>query len=46
VGTYHLVERQVDIRTMMATGGSSNFLAIEPYLTEPTETRIDEAMRG
>ncbi|MFC6938928.1 tyrosine-type recombinase/integrase [Salinirubellus sp. GCM10025818] len=44
--THHLVERQVDVRTMMAIGGWSDYSAIEPYLTEPTETRIGEAMRG
>ena len=43
--TYHLVERQVDVRTMMSLGGWSDYSAIEPYLTEPTETRIGEAMR-
>jgi integrase len=44
--TYHLVERQVDVRTMMAIGGWSDYAAIEPYLKEPTESRIGEAMRG
>jgi site-specific recombinase XerC len=44
--TYHLVERQVDVRTMMAIGGWSDYSAIEPYLAEPTESRIGEAMRG
>ena len=44
--TYHLVERQVDVRTMMAIGGWSDYSAIEPYLTEPTERRIGEAMRS
>lgn len=43
--TYHLVERQVDVRTMMSIGGWSDYSAIEPYLAEPTETRIGEAMR-
>lgn len=43
--TYHLVERQVDARTMMAIGGWSDYSAIEPYLKEPTEGRIGEAMR-
>ncbi|ATW88161.1 hypothetical protein halTADL_1385 [Halohasta litchfieldiae] len=42
--TYHLVERQVDVRTMMAIGGWSDYSAIEPYLAEPTERRIGEAM--
>lgn len=41
--TYHLVERQVDVRTMMAVGGWSDYSAIEPYLKEPTESRIGEA---
>jgi len=41
--TYHLVERQVDVRTMMAVGGWSDYSAIEPYLKEPTEGRIGEA---
>ena len=44
--TYHLVERQVDVRTMMAIGGWSDYSAIEPYLAEPTEKRIGEAMRA
>ncbi|WP_276259906.1 site-specific integrase [Haloglomus litoreum] len=42
--TYHLVERQVDVRTMMAVGGWSDYSAIEPYLAAPTEGRIGEAM--
>jgi len=42
--TYHLVERQVDVRTMMAIGGWNDYSAIEPYLAEPTERRIGEAM--
>lgn len=42
--TYHLVERQVDVRTMMSVGGWSDYSAIEPYLAEPTEKRIGEAM--
>lgn len=42
--TYHLVERQVDVRTMMSIGGWSEYSAIEPYLAEPTESRIGEAM--
>lgn len=42
--TYHLVERQVDVRTMMAIGGWSDYSAIEPYLKEPTESRIGEAL--
>ena len=44
--TYHLVERQVDVRTMMSVGGWSDYSAIEPYLAEPTEARIGEAMRA
>jgi len=44
--TFHLVERQVDVRTMMSVGGWSDYSAIEPYLAEPTETRIGEAMRA
>ena len=44
--TYHLVERQVDVRTMMAIGGWSDYSAIEPYLAVPTEQRIGESMRG
>lgn len=43
--TYHLVERQVDVRTMMSLGGWSDYSAIEPYLAEPTEARIGEAMQ-
>lgn len=44
--TYHLVERQVDVRTMMSIGGWSDYSAIEPYLAEPTESRIGVAMQG
>lgn len=43
--TQHLVERQVDVRTMMSIGGWSDYSAIEPYLAAPTEARIGEAMR-
>ena len=43
--TFHLVERQVDVRTMMSVGGWSDYSAIEPYLAEPTESRIGAAMR-
>lgn len=43
---HHLVEQQVDVRTMMAIGGWADYSAIEPYLKEPTEARIGEAMRG
>jgi hypothetical protein len=46
VGDVHLVERQVDVRTMMSIGGWSDYSAIEPYLAEPTEKRIGEAMRA
>ena len=42
--TQHLVERRVDVRTMMSIGGWSDYSAIEPYLAEPTEKRIGEAM--
>jgi site-specific recombinase XerD len=41
--TYHLVEQRVDVRTMMSVGGWSDYSAIEPYLTKPTESRIGEA---
>jgi integrase len=44
--TYHLVERQVDVRTMMSIGGWSDYSAIEPYLAEPTESRIGQSMRS
>ena len=43
--TYHLIERQVDVRTMRSIGGWSDYSAIEPYLAEPTETRIGQALR-
>lgn len=42
--TYHLVEREVDARTMMAIGGWSDYDAIEPYLAAPTERRIGAVM--
>jgi len=44
--TQHLVEHQVDVRTMMSIGGWSDYVAIEPYLAEPTEKRIGEAMKN
>lgn len=44
--TFHLVERGVDVRTMMAIGGWSTYSAIEPYLDEPTEARIGAVMTG
>jgi site-specific recombinase XerC len=40
--TYHLVEQQRDVRSMMAVGGWSSYSAIEPYLNEPTERRLGE----
>lgn len=43
--THHLVERQVDVRTMMAVGWS-DYSAVEPYLAEPTEAHIGDAIRG
>lgn len=42
--TYHMVERGVDVRTMMSIGGWSNYAAIEPYLGEPTEAKIGRTM--
>lgn len=44
--TYHLVERGVDVRTMMSIGGWSSYSAIEPYLDEPTESCIGSVMKG
>ena len=37
-----LVDREMNPRVVMAVGGWDSFAAIEPYLTEPTETVIDE----
>lgn len=42
--TYHLIENEVDVRTLMSIGGWSDYYAIEPYLAKPTESRIGEAM--
>jgi integrase len=42
--TYHMVERGVDVRTMMSIGGWSSYAAIEPYLGEPTEAKIGRSM--
>ncbi len=42
--TYHIVERGVDVRTMMSIGGWSNYSAIEPYLGEATENKIGQSM--
>ena len=44
--TYHIVERGVDVRTMMSVGGWSNYSAIEPYLGEPTEAKIGRSMQS
>jgi integrase len=41
---HHLVEERVPVRVMMAIGGWSSYSAIEPYLTEPSETNIIEEM--
>jgi site-specific recombinase XerC len=43
--TYHIVEKGVDVRTMMAIGGWSDYSAIEPYLGEPTEAKIGDSMK-
>lgn len=42
--TFWLVEEAADVRTMMAIGGWSDYSAIEPYLDEPTESRIGQVM--
>ncbi len=42
--THHLIDRDVDARTMMAIGGWSDYDSIEPYLAAPTESRIGESM--
>jgi integrase len=42
--TYHIVERSVDVRTMMSIGGWSDYAAIEPYLGEATEAKIGQSM--
>ncbi len=42
--TYHIVERGVDVRTMMSIGGWSDYSAIEPYLGEATESKIGRSM--
>ena len=44
--TYHIVERGVDVRTMMSIGGWSDYSAIEPYLGEATEAKIGRSMGG
>lgn len=44
--THHLVEEDRPVRVMMAIGGWSSYDAIEPYLTEPTSSKIGEAMKG
>ena len=44
--TYHIVERGVDVRTMMSIGGWSDYSAIEPYLGEATEAKIGRSMAG
>jgi len=42
--TYHLVERGVNVRTMMSIGGWSDYSAMEPYLGEATENKIGQSM--
>ena len=37
---YHLVEKEVSVRVMMAIGGWSSYDAIEPYLTQPSSEKI------
>lgn len=41
---WHLVEKEVPVRVMIAIGGWSSHPAIEPYLTEPSEKNTIEAM--
>lgn len=43
---HHLVEENVPVRVMMAIGGWSSYSAIEPYLTEPSESNIIDEMRA
>jgi len=38
-----LVEKQMNPRVVMAVGGWDSFEAIEPYLTEPTPDKINDA---
>jgi integrase len=40
-----LVDEELNPRVVMAVGGWDSFAAIEPYLTEPTESVIDEAFQ-
>jgi integrase len=42
--TYYIVEVGVDVRTMMAIGGWSDYAAVEPYLGEPTEAKIGRTL--
>lgn len=42
--TYHLVEEGVPIRVMMSIGGWSSYDAIEPYLAQPTPSKIGSEM--
>jgi len=42
--TYHIVERGIDVRTMMSIGGWSDYSAVEPYLGEATESKIGSSM--
>jgi integrase len=43
---HHLVEEGVPVRIMMSVGGWSSYSAIEPYLTEPSESNIITEMRA
>lgn len=43
---HHLVEEKVSVRVMMAVGGWSSYSAIEPYLSEPSESNIIAEMRA
>jgi integrase len=40
-----LVDEELNPRVVMAVGGWDSFAAIEPYLTEPTESVIDAAFQ-
>lgn len=44
LATYHIVERGVDVRTMMSICGWSDYAAIEPHLGEATEAKIGRSM--
>lgn len=43
---YYLVEQDAEVRVMMSIGGWGSYDAIEPYLSEPTASKIGDEMNS